>query len=271
MEVTDQLKSLGFTLNEAKAYVALLQHQPVSAYEVAKKAGIPTSKVYESIAKLSQRGVVQAQEDPSGQQHYVAMNPADLMDSIRRQTESQTRSLQQSLENLPGESQSDLIWPLPGFTQVRDQALALIDAAQSTILISLWAEELAWLEEALRQAESRGVKIALVHFGEPNKKIGATYHHPVEKTLYAEKGGRGLTLVVDAGSVVIANFREAQAHSKVVTDGAWSRNRSFVTVAEDYVKHDVYITKVTRFLGPAVVERFGEDFAQLRDVFDAEA
>ncbi len=42
------------------------------------------------------------------------------------------------------------------------------------------------------------MNIALVHFGEPTRKIGATYHHPVQETLYAEKRGRGLTVVVDA-------------------------------------------------------------------------
>jgi hypothetical protein len=50
---------------------------------------------------------------------------------------------------------------------------------------------------------------------------------------------------------VIANF---QVSGEI--DGAWSRNKSFVTVAEDYLKHDVYITKVTRFLGPEVAARF---------------
>ena len=115
-------------------------------------------------------------------------------------------------------------------------------------------------------AEARGVNIALVHFGEPSTKIGATYHHPVQETLYAEKGGRGLTVVVDGAQVVIANF---QSNGEI--DGAWSKNKSFVTVAEDYVKHDVYITKVTRFLGPEVVKRFGENYDRLRDVFNSEA
>jgi len=115
-------------------------------------------------------------------------------------------------------------------------------------------------------AEGRGVNIALVHFGEPTRKIGATYHHPVKETLYTEKGGRGLTLVVDGAQVVIANFQVVGT-----VDGAWSRNTSFVPVAEDYVKHDVYITKVTRFLGPEVVARFGENYTRLPDVFNSEA
>lgn len=96
--------------------------------------------------------------------------------------------------------------------------------------------------------------------------VGATYHHPVEKTLYEEKGGRGLTMVADSNVVVIANYLKNGS-----VDGAWSRNQSFVTVAEDYIKHDVYITKVTRFLDTELKSRFGNDYERLRDIFNADA
>lgn len=266
MEIAEQLKVLGFTLNEAKAYVALLQCQPATAYEIAKTAGLPTSKIYETVAKLTQRGVFHMQEDEAGTQQYVAMSPPDLMETIRSRTANQTRNLEQALQNLPGRSDANVIWPLDSLSQVQSHVVSMIEDAEESVLISLWPEELEWCERALRQAEDNGINIALVHFGKPQINIGATYHHPVEKTLYAEKGGRGLTVVVDGSRVVIANF---QADDKV--DGAWSRNPTFVTVAEDYVKHDVYITKVTRFLGPEVVQRFGEDYARLRDVFNADA
>jgi len=266
MDATEKLRSLGFTTNEAKAYVALLGCEPASAYEIAKQAGLPTSKIYETAARLTNRGVFQASEDDSGNLLYYAINPRDLMESIRSKTIMETEQLLPELQKIPANSQSNLIWPLLDATQVQSRAIDLIHQAKRSILISLWPEELTWAEPALRTAEARDVSIALVHFGKTGVTIGATYHHPVERTLYAEKGGRGLTLVVDGNEVVIANFKIGD-----VVEGAWSRNESFVTVAEDYVKHDVYITKVTRFLGPEMVERFGEDYRILRNVFDAEA
>lgn len=266
MDTLDQLKTLGFTTNEAKAYIALLGCEPASAYEVAKQAGLPTSKIYEVVARLTNRGVFQASEDDAGNLHYYAMNPRDLMASIRSKTIMETEQLLPELQKITANSQSNLIWPLLDAAQIQSRTIELLHQAKQSILISLWPEELSWAEPALRAAENRDVRIALVHFGKPVITIGATYHHPVERTLYAEKGGRGLTVVVDGSQVVIANFKIGD-----VVDGAWSRNESFVTVAEDYVKHDVYITKVTRFLGPEVVERFGEDYRKLRDVFDANA
>ncbi|MBT4099749.1 MAG: TrmB family transcriptional regulator, partial [Gemmatimonadetes bacterium] len=50
-------------------------------------------------------------------------------------------------------------------------------------------------------------------------------------------------------------------------EGAWSRTRAFVFVAEDYIRHDVYITKVTAEMGAALQQKFGPDYARLREIF----
>lgn len=261
------LQQLGLSRNEARAYMALLACQPASAYEIAKQSAIPSSKIYETVNKLVGRGVLQpvAGDDEHGRR-YVALPPEDFMRQVRQATQDQTRELLPLLTAIGEPAGTDFIWPLVTAEQVATRANELIGDARDWILISTWPEELGWLRDSLTAAETRGLKIALVHFGRPGLSIGATYHHPVEKTLYAEKGGRGLTLVADSREVIIANFR---ADGRV--DGAWSRNQSFVTVAEDYVKHDVYITKVTRFLDDAVTARFGPEYERLRDVFDADA
>ena len=147
------------------------------------------------------------------------------------------------------------MWPITSLEDLKAKSVELVQSAQKSILLSCWADELAWLKTYLEQVDPEGVKIALVHFSIPNCNIGATYHHPAERTLYAEKGGRGLTIVVDSREVVIANISDGGRFEAVC-----SRNQAFATVAEDYVKHDVYITKVTKHLGPEVRGRYGEHF-----------
>ena len=105
--------------------------------------------------------------------------------------------------------------------------------------------------------------MALVHYGIPARRLGATYHHPAEETVRRERGGRGLTLVVDKRCVVIATFSDDGR-----VEGAWSRNRAFVFVAEDYIRHDVYITKVTATMDAELKRVFGSDYGKLRDVFE---
>ena len=257
----------GFARNEARAYTCLVSCEPATAYELAKQSGIPTSKIYETVNKLVEKGVIQLlAEEERSVQRYKAMNPEDLLQQLRDHAVEQTGLLEPMLNSLHRPVDSDLIWPMQTIESVINKSRQLIMSATRELVISLWPQELELLESALLHAEAKGIKIALVHFGPPDRVIGATYHHPVEKTLYQEKGGRGLSLVVDSTIVVIANFLQDGS-----VDGAWSRNQTFVTVAEDYVKHDVYITKVTRFLEPEVKARFGEDYEKLRDIFNSEA
>ena len=261
------LQQLGFTANESKAYAALLEAQPSGAYDIGKRSGIPSSKVYETLNKLLRRGMVRLSDsNVADTPLYVALPPEALTDQLNQQVKHRTEELLPLLSTLKTSQEPDFIWPLANHDELVEKSASLVQSAQKSILISCWATEISWLQSDLRAAEARGINIALVHFGHPQDTIGATYHHPVEETLYAEKGGRGFTLVVDGGTVVIANIQEDDG-----LDASWSRNNAFVTVAEDYVKHDVYITKVTRFLNGPLTSRFGNNYEQLRNIFEPEA
>lgn len=261
------LQQLGYSAYESKTYLGLLSCQPATAYEIAKNAKVPTSKIYEVLGKLVAKGVVQPREPTEkNTQQYVALDPKDFSQQLKANTISRANELLPLLESFSTESGNDYIWPLSSLDQVVSKSAEMIEQSTQTILVSCWAEELVWMKDALLRAESRGVKIAFVHFGKTAEKIGATYYHPIENTLYQEKGGRGLTLVTDNNVVLICNLKPNGA-----LDATWSKNSAFVTVAEDYVKHDVYITKVTRFLPEEMQKRFGVEYEQLRDIFNPEA
>ncbi len=261
------IQQLGFTANEARAYTTLLTCQPVSAYELARRSGIPTSKIYEIVEKLVAKEIIRPLHKPDTRtQEYMALSAEDFMARIRQQTLNSTTELLPLLLSRSSGSTTDLIWPLGTPEDTRARAIDIVTGARQSLLLSLWPEELDWLFDELLAVERRGIPVAMVHFGKPDRQVGATYHHPVEQTLYEEKGGRGLTLVADSRTVLIANYRPDGS-----MEAEWSRNQSFVTVAEDYIRHDVYITKVTRFLDPELKQRFGENYERLRDVFRADA
>lgn len=270
-DTVNLLQQLGFTSYEAKAYIGVLASQPVGAYELAKKSNIPSSKIYETVNKLLKRGVIQFSEsidpvDGADNPSYVALPPEDLSEQLNQQTSQRTAALLTALAKLNKAQSTDFIWPLHSIESLKEKSIGLIESAKESILVSLWPQELQWLDALLEHKVSQGIPTAIVHFGKPTVSIGATYHHPVEKTLHAEKGGRGLTLVIDSREVVMANFNETTE-----IDACWSRNKAFVMVAEDYVKHDVYITKVTKHLDSEMKRRYGRDYEKLRDIFHSEA
>ena len=90
----------------------------------------------------------------------------------------------------------------------------------------------------------------------------ASFSHPIEDTLYAEKGGRGFVLVSDGAEAVTGTI-----FADGTVEGAWSRSRGFITLAEDYVKHDIYIMKIVQRYDRELTARFGPKYERLRDVF----
>jgi len=57
-ELIAALIRLGFSQYEAQAYTALVGQQPMNGSEVSKRAGMPPSKVYETLARLEAKGAV---------------------------------------------------------------------------------------------------------------------------------------------------------------------------------------------------------------------
>jgi sugar-specific transcriptional regulator TrmB len=263
-ETLNKLSELGLSKYEAKAYLALLQKNPSTAYEIGKASGIPSSKIYEVVNRLSEKGIILMQEE-EGKTRYIPQNPEEFLNACKNGIGRIVDSLKIDLQLLNGKREISYVWNILDHDHLADRARRMIAAADKVILLSLWKEEFALLEDELRAAERRGVRIAAVHFGPPSLSIGQVYYHPIEDTLYAEKGGRGLVIVVDSREVLMGNISYEGR-----TEGAWSRNKGFVTVAEDYVKHDIYIAKILRRFEKELIERFGEKFAKLRDVLHDE-
>jgi sugar-specific transcriptional regulator TrmB len=139
----------------------------------------------------------------------------------------------------------------------------MIDEAEKTLLISIWPEENEILATKLAKAMKLGIKSAIVHFGPVDAPLGQIFPHPIEDTIYAEKGGRGLVIVADSQEVL---FGKIDARNDV--QGANSMNEGFVAIAEDYIKHDIYIMKIVKRFDQLLIERFGTNYQLLRDVFN---
>jgi len=254
---------LGLTDYEAKAYIALLSCQPASAYEVSKESGVPSSKIYETFSRLQDKGLTQAVPDQKGRgKQYVALNYKDFIFAKQEEVTRTTTRLSPLLDTIGHSANVELIWQIRDTEKMFTKARQMIKQAQHNILISLWPNELERLKDYLEVAEKKDVQIAMLHFGTSDINIGATFYHSGEKTIYEEKGGRALTLVVDQNVVLIGTFFD-DGHLEAV----WSKNHGFVTVAEDYIRHDIYITKVTTLMDKALRDQFGENYKDMRNVF----
>ncbi len=262
--ISERLAQLGFSDYEARAYIALLSKNPVSAYEIAKASGIPTSKIYEVLSRLSEKKVVSVLGE-NGTKKYMPVDPDEFIAGFRSGMEANLKALQDDLSGLSKETTVSYIWNILDQEYLMEKAHRTILDSRKTLLVSIWKEELNSLEAFFTRAASKRVRIAMVHFGMPAVRIGQVYPHPIEETLYTEKGGRGLVIVSDSETALMATI-----HKDNKVEGAWSNNKGFVTLAEDYIKHDVYIMKVVKRFNSELINKFGPRYEKMRDVFTDE-
>lgn len=258
----DTLKSIGFSEYEAKAYLCLLGIQPASAYEIAQTSGIPSSKIYEIIARLVEKKVFMP-DGEGNKKKYMALSPDEFIDRQSRQFKDTLSVLEKDLPSVANDKTVSFIWNISDYGSLMEKAKQMTVHATRTLLLSAWQPERDLLEPFLVLAEQRGVNIAAIHFGQINQGAGKIFAHPIEDTLYQEKGGRGLVLITDTSEALVGTITTDSD-----THGAFSANQGFVTLAEDYIKHDIYIMKIVSRFDDLLIRRFGSNYHHLRNIFE---
>ncbi|UCH82382.1 MAG: TrmB family transcriptional regulator [Nitrospiraceae bacterium] len=254
------LTHLGLSEYEARAYTALLSEHPLTAYEVAKKSGIPSSKIYEVMRKLDNRSMVQAIHGERSRS-FIPVPPEEFISNYRSHMEESLDMVGRELSGIEAGMDTSYTWHIKDYEGLLLKASRMIHTAETSLIIQLWQEEMNILYEALENAEERGVKIAILHYGATNLKVGQVYKHPVEGSIFTDNNSRGCALVADSKEALIGKISDRNL------DIIWSMNKGFVLMAEDYIRHDIYFIKTARRFAPLLKARFGENFEKLRDIF----
>lgn len=259
-----KLKQLGFSEYEAKAYMALVTESPLTAYELSKNAGIPSSKIYEVLRKLEFKHLIQSVYGERSK-IFIPVPPDDFIQSFRSSVEDNLHAVSNELKTVRSELPTGYTWHIKTYESLIHRALRMINTARESLLMLLWKEEMSRVMDALGTAVERNVKLAIVHYGITDLKIQQLYIHPIEGTLYEEKGVRGFTLVADSKEALSGKIDVGS------TDALWSMQQGFVIIAEDYIRHDIYFLKTSQRFSPVMRKKFGERFEMLRDVFRDDA
>jgi sugar-specific transcriptional regulator TrmB len=258
--VIDRLVKLGLSVYEAKAYTALLRESPVTAYEIAKNSGIPTSKIYEVIRKLESRHMIQSVHG-EGSKIFIPASLDEFIQDFRSAVEDNLHAVKTELKDIKAGMDTSYTWHIKNYDGLIQKTLRMLKTAERNILMLVWPPEINELFEGLQRAEDRGVKIAVIHYGATNMKIGQLYRHPIEDTIYANRGVRGFSLVVDSREALVGKVSDR------MTEAIWSMNHGFVLMAEDYMRHDIYFMKTVKRFGPLLQDKFGQRYEKLVDVY----
>ena len=262
-ELYESLNVLGFSQYEARAYTALLRSPRITAYELAKRSGVPPSKIYEVVDRLQAKELVVCFEE-GGSTRYVPLDPQEAMARFRRSYGETFDYVDDQLHRLY-EADPDgaaYVWSIGHSADIFLKAREMIDAAIGEIYVAVWPNEIPAVLAALQGAAARGVAIAVCYYGEEDPGVGISFLHPTDPVVLRDQGARRMVVVVDNQESLIAYFPEngeATAH--------WSRNHGFIQMTKDYIRHDIWIIKVVERFEEAINDEYGPDRERLRHIF----
>src|SRR5712691_4754677 len=242
--VVDRLRVLGMSLYEARIYVGLLRHGPQNGNEVSKSAGIPSSKVYSTLERLASKGIVHSVRTGSGTQ-YVCISPQELVHRFRDEFEEPMDYLESTLPALAAFEPASEVLTVSGLDAIRENSRFIVGDAAKEIYISVWAEDVGHLSEALVAAHERGVRIfGMLYGSEDGLQVGSWLVHSYQQIVTDRIGGRMLTVVADREEALIAHIPLQGQASAVRT-----RNPVLALIAQEYLHHDLVLQRAQLAIG----------------------
>ena len=235
------LLEIGFTLNEAKVYLTLLQNRYLNGYEISKLSNVSRSLVYNVIDRLVAKGFILKSE---GQINYYCALPYDkVIEKIRNDNTNKLNVAREKLKNYSRiENESEYIFNIKGIDEFFNKANDLILNAEKEISISIWKEDFPKIEESLSIAAKRGVKVYIFSFSNITFPSGEIFSYQL-KDPTALFPYRRISIVVDGKEVIIGE----NAGDKSIC--VLSKNHALVSMTTDEIVLNIFWLKYIKSKG----------------------
>ena len=157
------LTKVGFSLNEAKVYVTLLQNKALNGYEIAKLSGVSRSLVYDVIERLLNKGFII--KSAGAVNYYVALDYNKALEKIDNENRKNLLNAETNLKLLSKkDNDNEFIFNIRGFDKFIEKAKEKIKLAKKEISLSIWKQDFAFFRDDLSKALRRGVKVYIFSF-----------------------------------------------------------------------------------------------------------
>lgn len=215
-DVVPALVALGFSLNESRAYGALLQESPATGYEVGVRAQIPRSAVYGVLRRLVKAG---AARSIAGTPERFAPAPAEeLLAMLRKRFDASTNQLEEAIRRLDTTPAAPDAFSVRGYPRVLEEAERIIRSAQQRVVVSGWPREIEQLAAELRRAAKRKVYIVVFSHAELPPLPGEIFTYGVPESGLEEFWKHRLSVVADDQRTLVGAAEQSEADSAVISE-----------------------------------------------------
>lgn len=232
-DIVAALVALGFSLNESRAYAALLAESPATGYEVGVRAQIPRSAVYGVLRRLVKAGA--ARSIAGSPERFVAAPAEDLLALLRKRFDGTAEQFTESVRALETMPPVPDAFNVRGYARILEEAEQLVRNAKERLAVSGWARELGVLSAELKRAPKRGVTTVIFsHCALPKVPGAEVFSYELEEAELERFWKHRLIVVSDDRSTLIG------ATERLDTDDAvMSGSVAIAEVATSQVALDV--------------------------------
>ena len=249
------LLEIGFTLNEAKVYLTLLQNRYLNGYEISKLSKVSRSLVYNVIDRLVAKGFVLKSE---GQINYYCALPYEkVIERIKNDNINKLNVAREKLKNYSRiENESEYIFNIKGIDEFFSKANDLILNAKKEISISIWKEDFPKIEESLLIAAKKGIKIYIFSFSNITFPYAEIFSYQLKdpNSLFPY---RRISIVVDGKEVIIGE----NAGDKSIC--VLSKNHALVSMTTDEIVLNIFWLKYIKSKGLLKNNATSDEFLSL--------
>lgn len=263
-EKINLLKSIGLTDTESKVYLTLIKHGNTSGYEASKLSGVPRSKIYNTLESLVRKGFIIFSEN-DGNTRYASIPINEISEKIKRDMNYTLDELDIQLKDYEEVTDLEYIWHIKEYNNVFAKCRNIINRTEKELLIQIWEEDISEILDEVIALQDKGIKIAMVFFSENEKTtlpINNYVKHGMLKQKYEEMGGRFITLVSDNEQVIFGQILNGN-----VAEVIWTKSRPMISMAGEYVRHDMYFYRSADICHDEMKKELGNDYSKIRDIF----
>jgi sugar-specific transcriptional regulator TrmB len=253
--VVPALVALGFSLNESRAYHALLQESPATGYEVSSRAAIPRSAVYDVLRRLVAAG---AARSIAGAPERFAPAPAkEVLARMRKRFDTAVHSLEEAVKQVDKSPPVPDAFSVKSYERILEEAERIIHNAKQRVVVSGWPREIDKLSAELQRAVKRKVYVVVFSHAALPGIPGEIFSYGLEERALEEFWKHRLIVVADDRRSLIGATEVLPSDSAVI-----SETLAIAEVATGQVALDITLLSqrqerdieevMARMLGPRV-------------------
>lgn len=218
-DLVQALVPLGFSLNESRAYAALLRGGALTGYEVGQRAQIPRSAVYAVLRRLVQAGAARSMPGHDGDpERFSPAPPESVIALLKKRFEQQTKSLEDALTRVDATPELPDAYTVRGYTRIMEEAERLVGTARERLVVSGWPRELAQLAPELKKAHKRKVYVVVFsHARVPDGVPGEAFTYGLDENALEDFWKHRLVVVADDLRTLVGATEQAVHDQAVVS------------------------------------------------------